>query len=367
MRTSDIGRYRLHNQHVSQQAFSEPEEVVAWLGAVQAQDYPAAKWAIGLRVPEATETTIEQAIAQRSIIRTWALRGTLHLVAASDIRWMLALVAPGILARTTSRYRELELDEPVLAKARDVITTTLEGGKQCTRQEVFTALEQCGIATAGLRGTFILYRLALDMVTCHGSLRGKQQTFTLLDEWKPDTRTMERDEALAELALRYFSSHGPATVQDFLWWSGLPAAEARAGFAMAQAQLRARTIGEQTYWMHRDMPERTHHVPEALLLPAFDEYMVGYTDRSAALKPADSRRVYSGNGIFYPIIVLDGQVAGTWKRTFNKKNVRVELQPFTPLTEEQHRTIAVAAQNYSRFTGLALAEPIATTSILPFE
>lgn len=280
---------------------------------------------------------------------------------------MLTLVAPGILARTASQYRKLELDEPVLTKARDVITTTLEGGKQCTRKELFTALEQHGIATGGLRGTFILYRLAMDMVTCHGSLRGKQQTFTLLDEWKPDPRTMERDEALAELALRYFMSHGPATVQDFLWWSGLPAAEARAGFAMAQPQLREETIGERTYWMHRDMPERTHHVPEALLLPAFDEYMVGYTDRSAALHPANSRRVYSGNGIFYPIIVLDGQVAGTWKRNFTKKNVSIELQPFTSLAEKQHRTITVAAQKYSRFTGLALAEPVATKSTIPFE
>lgn len=202
---------RLHNQRIAGAGFKRPGEVVAWMGAVQAQDYLGALWALGLRMKTASEQVIEQAIADRTVVRTWPMRGTLHFVAPEDVRWMLALLTPRVIAGRRARYRQLELDQKAFDRSGDVLTRALEGGRQLTRGALFKTLNSAGIATSGQRGIHILARLAQDGLLCFAAREGKQQTFALLEEWVPPARMLDRDEALAELAGRYFTSHGPAT------------------------------------------------------------------------------------------------------------------------------------------------------------
>src|SRR5215213_6614289 len=229
MKTSEVARLRLHNQGIAVSRFKNPADVVRWFGAVQAQDYLGSLWALGLRLPGAREAEVERAVADRSIIRTWPLRGTLHFVAAEDVHWMLELSGARTVARAASRYRQLGLDEATFAKSRRVIVRALEGGGRLTRPELAAALERSGIATDGQRLIHLLNRSALEGLTCYAARRGKQFTFALLDEWAPSGKSLTRDEALAELAGRYFESHGPSTLQDFVWGSGLTSVDARAG------------------------------------------------------------------------------------------------------------------------------------------
>jgi hypothetical protein len=301
----------------------------------------------------ATERSIEQAIAERTIVRTWPMRGTLHFVAAQDVRWLLALLTPRVIARSAGRYRQLELDEATFARGKGVFAKVLQGGKQLTRDEMLQALEQAGISTAGQRGYHLLGRSAQDGLICFGTRRGKQQTFTLLDEWVPLARSLPRDEALAELTRRYFTSHGPATVQDLMHWAGLTAAEATTGLAAAGKALVQVTVADRAYWMPCEAPEINHATPSVHLLPGFDEYLLGYRDRSAVLDPAYAQRICpGGNGMFNPTLVIDGVVTGTWKRTFKGGAVVIEPAPFQPLTAAENEALSAAADRYGRFLGL---------------
>lgn len=348
-----IARSRLANHGFAHPTFAQPGDVVTWLGAVQAQDYGGALWAIGLRMTGATERSIEQAIAERAIVRTWPMRGTLHFVAAQDVRWLLALLTPRVIAHSAGRFRQLELDETTLAHSKEVFAKALQGGKQLTRDEMLHELEQAGISTAGQRGYHLLGRSAQDGLICFGARRGKQQTFTLLDEWVPLTRSLPRDEALAELTRRYFTSHGPATVQDLMHWAGLTAAEAKTGLAAAGKALIQETIADRVYWMPCEAPEINHDTPSVHILPGFDEYLLGYRDRSAVLDPAHAQRIHpGGNGMFSPTLVMDGIVTGTWKRAFKGGAVVIETTPFRPLTAAESDALGAAAGRYGRFLGL---------------
>jgi hypothetical protein len=351
MSTEVIALQRLRNQQIAQPAFAHPHDVVAWLGAVQAQDYLGALWAIGLRTPGATEHIIEQALAEKTIVRTWPMRGTIHIVASADVRWMLELLAPRVVQRSTARRAQLGLDEAVIARSATVIARALQGGKQLPRNELYALLEREHIATDSSRGLHILGRLAHDGLICFGARAGKQPTFALLHEWAPSAQSLPRDEALATLALRYFTSHGPARVQDFMWWSGLTTKEAKAGLAAA-AQLEHERIDGQEYYFAQSLPPGPIESQGAFLLPPFDEFLVGYRDRRASLDAHYSALVVpGGNGIFNPVIVIGGRVVGTWKRTLKKDSVVLTFSPFTALREAQRSAITAAAEDYGRFVG----------------
>jgi hypothetical protein len=322
------------------------------MGAVQAQDYLAALWAVGVRMPGATEAGIELALAERRIVRTWPLRGTLHFVAAADVRWILALAAPRAMAQAAARLRQLELDQATLDRSRDILATTLQGGRQLTRAAIYAALESGGIATAGQRGIHIIGRLAQEGLMCFGPRDGKQPTFVLLEEWVPAAKMLAREEALAELARRYVTSHGPVTLKDFVWWSGLTTADARAGMDLAQAHVVQEKIAGQTYWRPASGPVMDSPSPAAHLLPAFDEYLVGYQDRRAVLDPQMVKRINAGGGMLNPTIVFDGQVAGTWKRTLKKDSVTITPTWFSPPTEPQIDALHLATQRYAAFLNL---------------
>lgn len=356
----DIASLRLRSQRIAGARLGDPGEVVAWMGAVQAQDYLAALWALGIRMEgTAREEAVEKAVAGRAVVRTWPLRGTLHFVAPADVRWMLALLASRTIAGRRARYRQLELDQAVFDRGRDLITNALEGGRQLTRGALFERLEGAGIATANQRGIHILQRLALDGLLCFASREGKQQTFALLEEWAPPAGTLDRDEALAELAARYFTSHGPATLQDFTWWSGLSVADARKGIGLAGPRLEQETADGRSCWLSATAPEMKPGTesPAAYLLPAFDEYIIAYKDRGAVLDPVHGG-LMSSNGIFYPAIIVDGRVAGTWTRSFQKKSVVITLSPFAPLKKRERQAVAAAAERYGAFLGM----PVVLTS-----
>lgn len=351
MKNSDIARLRLAGQRISGTPFEKPGEVVAWLGAVQAQDYLGALWAIGLRMRAGSEAEVERAVAERTIIRTWPMRRTLHFVAAADVRWMLRLLAPRVVAAVARRLQQhFDLDEAAFARSRDVLARTLEGGKQLARNSMYEALEAARIPTGGGRGLHILSRLAQDGLLCFGAREGRQQTFALLDEWSPPAgKTLERDEALAELASRYFKSHGPATLQDFAWWSGLKAADARAGLEMVKSRFVKETIDGRDYWLSSSVPAVKERTQGVHLLPAYDEYTVAYKDRSAVLDPAHAKEVNNGYGILHPVIVSGGQVVGAWKRTLKSNAVTITPSPFKKLSAAEARAFDRAARRYRQF------------------
>lgn len=349
---SGIARLRAANQRITGQQFEKPADVVAWMGMVQAQDYRASLWAIGLRTKSATEAMIEKAIADRSIVRTWSARGTIHFVEAKDVRWMLDLLAPRAMAGTSRRLRQLELDETTIARCSKTLAGALQGGKQLTRKEIFQRLEDSHISSAGQRGIHIIERLAQQGLICFGPRNGNQKTFVLLPEWVPDARRMAREDALAELASRYFASHGPATLHDFAWWAGLTLAIAKASIEMAGSRLVQEVVEGRSYWLSPSTPTAGTPAAAACFLPAFDEFLLGYTDRIAVLEKRFARRANTGGGIIKPTIVFNGRIEGTWKRTFKIGGVVVFPNWFTKPDESRLHAITRAARQYARFLGL---------------
>jgi hypothetical protein len=349
----DVVRQRLHNQHLAGTKFERPCEVVQWLGAVQAQDYAGAKWAVGQRMHDATDAALDEAFADGTILRTHVMRPTWHFVTPADIRWLLALTAPRVKARSAYNHRELALDDAIFTRSNAALAVALRGGKQRTRTELASVLQEAGIATDDLRLGHLMFRAELDGVVCSGARRDKQFTYALLDERAPQARALAHDEALAELTLRYVTSHGPATVQDFVWWSGLTTTDARAGLAMIESQLTHDVVGDRTYWFTASTPIAQDPSPTAYLLPNYDEYIVGYTDRRAILDapPAD-RLDARGNVLFNHTIVIDGQVVGTWKRTLTKDAAIINAAPFAPLDTAEAQALKVAAARYGQFMGL---------------
>jgi hypothetical protein len=352
MTLRDVAHFRLVNQQISCPRSKEPHEVVSALGAMQAQDYLGALWAIGLRVAGATETAVEQAIAERKLIRTWPMRGTLHFVAAADARWMLELMTPGPIARAARRFQQLELDEKVFSRSRKLFIRALRGNRQLTRKTMMDLLEGARISTAGQRGLHILWRLAQEGLLCFAAREGKQQTFALLEEWAPQPHRPPRDAALAEMAQRYFSGHGPATLRDFVWWTGLKISSAKAALDSVCPQLSQHVIDGTSYWMNREFPDPPAAARAVYLLPGFDEYLLGYRDRGAVLEPRHSQKIMpGGNGLFLPTIVISGRVAGTWKRVLKKNEVLITPSPFAPLKKAEQNAFAAAAERYRDFVG----------------
>ena len=343
---------RLVAQHVGGRGLSTPVEVVRWMLALQAQDFPGVKWSIGLRKPGATEAAVEAACDAGEIVRSWPLRGTLHLVAAEDLGWLLALTAPRAMASAAGRRASLGITEQDVETARDAAASALTGRRTLTRDALLATFDGAGVSTRGQRGYHLLWYLAQTGTLVLGATDGRQQTFALLEDWVPRPRRLDREEALGELALRYFRSHGPAVAADLARWSGLTLGDARRGIAACGAALTTLEIDGVSY---RLAPETVDLAPPAArvhLLPGFDEYLLGYADRTAALAPEHSQAIVpGGNGMFKPTIVVDGEVVGTWGRTIRARETIVEATPFAGLPRAVHAELAQAAETYGAFIG----------------
>jgi hypothetical protein len=344
---SKIARHRLHNQLLTDSRLKQPHEVVGWLAAMQAQDYLGALWSLGMRLPGSIDRDIEQGFADKTFVRTWVMRGTLHFVVASDIHWMVALLAPGLIAGNMRRYRELELDEKILARTDKLLARALQDGTQLNRTEMMAILEKQGISTEGQRAPYILQHASLHRLMYQVAVRRNDPVYMALPEGQP----LPPDEARAELARRYFTSRGPATLQDFVWWSGLPTADARQGLDAIKAQLDQETIGKQTYWWSGALPKGKASQPTAYLLPSYDEYLIGYKDRSASLDELGAAKMWRGNG-FSATIAIEGRIVGTWKRTLKKGSVVIDSDFFAPLSAADKRAFAAVMQRYGEFLAL---------------
>ncbi len=351
MEISRIAWLRLRNQRLLSRSFKRPIDVVRWFGALQSQDLASSLYAIGLRMQCATDALVEQALVDKTIVRTWAMRRTIHCIPAMDARWMVRLLAPRQNARMASYYRKAGITHYDLERAGKVIHSALAGGKRLIRSELYGELNAAGIATSpsagSMRGLHIVVHCAQAGLICLASRIGKQQTFALLEEWAPAGRDLSGREALAELAKRYFHSHGPATVRDFAWWAGLTVAEARQGLRSASDFLEPLTAEGVEYWLARGVRTGTES-PEGsvFLLPPFDEYTVAYADRSAA---ADVAMLPQLNHGISANIIVNGRVAGTWKRTLSSKTVVITCNLLRRLTSGEQGNLNEAAQEYGRF------------------
>ena len=348
----DIVSYRLHNQRLSQDKFKQADEVVKYLGAVQAQDFTGAKWAIGLRTDGLVDADVEKAFADGSILRTHLMRPTWHFVAPEDIRWLLALTAPRVLAQMAFMDRQLELDRTLFKKSNDTFAKALQGGNHLTRAELKPSLEKARIPAEGLRLGHLLMHAELDGVVCSGPRKGKQFTYALLEERVPAARTWTREEALAELLTRYFLTRGPATLNDFAWWSGLTVTEAKKGMEIVGSRFINARLDGQTYWYAESRHPIREKPAAAYLLPNYDEYFIGFKDRSAIGKVLGNVGIQKDDpALLANIIVLDGQVAGGWKRTVEKEKVVVEASLLKKLTRVEEQALMVATGQFGKFLG----------------
>jgi hypothetical protein len=335
----EIALLRLAAQRIAGPGLATATEAVRWLTALQAQDHNGVLASVALRIVSGTRQVVEAALNAGEIVKSWPMRGTLHLVVAEDLPWMLHLAAPRVVAGAAARRAQLGLDTPILEHARELAVNALAGGHQLGRDELLAVWDEGGLVTAGQRGYHMLWHLAQTGTLCFGPVRDGQQLIVLVDEWIPHPQRPEREEALGELASRYFRSHGPATVKDFTRWTNLIAADVRAGLALAVPRLARVNVDGVEYFMDPRTPDLLdacrRHARGVFLLPGFDEFILGYQDRRAVL-PAEfaDRIVPGGNGVFRPTVVSDGQVVGTWKHTGRGAKRTVTATPFTSFPDE---------------------------------
>ncbi|HLZ26443.1 MAG TPA: winged helix DNA-binding domain-containing protein [Chloroflexota bacterium] len=364
MTLTDLAARRLRNQRLTGPPFASAMDALAWFGAVQSQEYASAKWALGQRTRDATEADLDRLFDAGAILRTHVMRPTWHFVAPDDVRWMLELTSPRLTASLAGWDRQLEVDATLVTRSYTVIEAALGGGSHLTRSQLATRLAQAGIAAVGPRLANLVMHAELDGLVISGPRHGKQFTYALLEERVPRARQRDRDEALAELTLRYFTSHGPAQVQDFVWWSGLTTADVKRGLALAAPYLTQEVIGENSYWSFADVPEGSaryspradESAPSVHLLPNYDEFMVAYRDRAASLDPSRGldTTLLSRGSVLSQVVLVNGQVRGGWKRQIVGSEVVVELALLDVLDTAADAGLQVAARNLARFLGVQL-------------
>jgi hypothetical protein len=353
MDVREIARRRMHGQHLWGPPLESLEDVVRWLGALQAQEFAVAKWSVAQRAAGVDAAAMDEAFAEGAFLRTHLLRPTWHFVLPADIRWILQLTAPRVHALNAYGYRQLELDGPVLARSTGLIARALEGETHLTRRELAAMLEGSGIVAGGPRLAHVLMYAELEGVICSGPPRGKQQTYALLDERAPDAITLDRDEALAELTRRYFTARGPATLRDYLRWSSLTAADGKAGLDMVGSLLQQEVVGGRTYWFAASSPRpRALRANRVDLVQGYDEIVMSYGETKDVLFAWMAGKVTpSDRPVFLHAILLDGHLIGHWRPVGKGKQVVVDTLFYRPLDEDEERALDEALERYGQFVG----------------
>jgi hypothetical protein len=358
---ADVVRWRLKAHGLAGPALTGVVAVAERMLAVQAQDYPAGQWALGVRSPGATITEVQASVSAGEIVRSWPMRGTLHFVPARELGWMQGLTTPRLLARARTTNERLGLDVRVLERAREAAIAALTGQKQLSRAEFMAVLQAAGLSTAGQRGYHMIAHLALTQTVCWGRQVGRQQGLVLVYEWVHNPRRLEHDEALGEFVYRYFTGHGPATLAD-----------ARTGLTVARDRLTAVQVDGVAQYLTTEAVDaaaepsrRSQRIP-VLALPGFDEYLLGYRDRTYAIAADELTRVVPGlNGIFLPLVVRNGRIVGTWRKKTAASGLTAEAELFEhPRSatarargERTQRGFDRALQDYARFLEV---EPLPT-------
>lgn len=351
---TSLGLRRLAAQHVGATRVQTVPELVAWLLAVQAQDPLAARWAVGARLSKVTERDVIAALDAGQILRTHVMRGTWQYVVPEDLRWLLSLFGPKVRASAARRHQQLGLDAKTLARSEALLEKALTKQRALTREAVRDVLEAGGVSTKEQRLSHLLIDAELSGMLCSGPHEDGKATWALVEQRVGAAKKLPpREELLARLATRFFESRGPATVDDLRWWSGLTAGDVKAGLEAAKAVLQSKRVEDRTFWWREDHAPKTKHG----LLPAFDEFLIGYQNRDDVLEPAHVKRINAGGGLLAPVLVDEGRVVGVWRRTLATKSVAVELDWFTKPTAAQQRAMRGEAERYARFLGLELTEP----------
>lgn len=354
---SAVAERRLRRQRLVGERFATAVDVVRALGAVQSQDYAGAKWGVGLRTRGATDAELDRLFDEGAILRTHVMRPTWHFVLPEDARWLLELTGPRVKARTAPYARRQGIDDDLVRRSQAAMEDALRDGAHLTRAELGAALERRGIVAVRERLGILTATAELDGLVISGARKGKQQTYALLALRAPGARSLDRDEALAELATRYFTGHGPAQVQDCAWWSGLTIGDCRRGIELAGAALAREDIAGRPHWSAPGDAEarpRPRREPAVHLLPNYDELLVAYRDRSAAMDPArdPDTTPFPYGSILAHVVTVDGQVRGGWKRVTRGRQVVVDLGPLDALDETGTAGLRAAGAELERFLGV---------------
>lgn len=352
-RRLELARQRLLNQLIASPLAGDAAAVVRHLGAVQAQEYPFARWSIGQRSLGLVERALDEALATGEIVRVHVLRDTWHIVAADDLRWLVELTRPRIRKRNETMHRRLGLEARTLAKTEALLADALTGSAGLTRAQIGSLLRGHGIHADGPYLAYILMHAELELLICSGGLSGKQQTYALVDERVAPTPAIRGDDALAELTRRFLRSHGPATVKDFAWWASLTVGDARRGIGLTAAELHGAEVDGRTYWSASARPHAHKSRPSAHLLPCYDELVVGYAESRdvidvralAAARPGARTRLNH-------LVLLDGQLVGYWRRTSARDAPAIETELLRALDAAERDAVGDAVSRYSRFVGL---------------
>ena len=349
MTSMEISNARLISQKIAAPEFKTVKEIVSFMCAIQAQDYSMAKWAIGARLSNVTQKAVESSIDKGEIIRLHVLRPTWHLISADDVYWMLQLSVPKIKSSVKSRHNELGLTESVISKTTDILQKTLSNGLSLTREELANEFHKVKINTEANRLSHILFRAEMDGIVCSGPIKNNKQTYSLLYERVTHKKELSKDESLGELASRYFISRCPATLEDFIWWSNLSVTDARKAIDIVKSDFFSETIDGVKYWFPNSYPGYHTKNTSVHLLPAFDEFLISYKDRSSSLSLINNKKTVTDNGIFHPPVVVNGQVAGVWKRTIEKNKVIVETILFQENDKKTRNMIEKRARIFGKF------------------
>ena len=354
MKPLEIALRRLRNSRLTGTGFTTPEEAVGWHLAMQSQDYGPAKWSIGQRSKGLTDRDLDDALAAGSIVRTHVLRPTWHFVARDDLRWLLALSGPRVQQGNAGRYRELGLDARTRARAEKVIVSALEGGNRLTRKEIAAVLDDAGIDRSGQRMPYFLSHCELEAVIGSGGLAGKQQTYALLDERVPKGRRFDRDEALVELMRRYLASHGPATVKDMSWWSGLTMTDLRKARELLGDEVRSEQLDGMVLWSIASDDTPPPSVRGAHLLQTYDELVVGFTESRFFGNPGGEKARAAWGDRTFPsgLLLLNGLIGGHWRRTIERQSIRVEVHLYEEPRRGATRAVEAAAEDLGLFFDL---------------
>lgn len=328
MNTFELLNTRLYNQLLAVHGKKTPHEVVSWMGAMQSQSLDMAKWAIGVRLQGKTVKDIDDALDTGKIIRTHILRPTWHFVSAEDIHWMFDLSNPRLKPVYQSYCKMSSSDETLIYRGVPVVEKALSDGKHLTKQEISDILHAHNIKADTRHLTLIISYAEMEGILCNGRQNGSKQTFTSLEAWAPRKEKLHKDEALARLAQRYFASHGPATVNDFAWWSGLTLTDCKHALEMVTDNFVSETANGRVFWMRNNIQTPPETGDPVQLLPPFDEFVVSYKDRSELIDETHYGKVMTKNGLFSPTVMLNGEIIGSWKKTIQKGTPKVELSFF---------------------------------------
>lgn len=340
---------RLISQQLIHTDLKTPKEVAAWMGAIQAQDFNMAKWAIGVRLSGITDKQVEDAVNKGDIIRTHILRPTWHFVSSDDIYWMLRLTSSRIKAAVNAYNKSLSISPEDALRSNLALTRLLEKEPHQTREELGVKLGELGFPIDRSFLTHIMYHAEQDGIVCNGVVRGKKQTYDLLENRVPKPAEISRDEALYRLAYKYFKSHGPATLQDFIWWSGLTATEAKKALESIRHEFVFEEFDGQTYILHQSSADYKLEGEHVHYLPAFDELFVSYKDRKEILALEHLKKVIVSNGVFKPTIFKDGEIIGIWNRIVRKSGVTAESSFFKKPHSSLNKLIKKASNDFDAY------------------